>query len=95
MKMKKTGSSIRTSIGIGLSPQTRSFRSSGYIRSRSASELLLRKRPSFLASRRFAQGKPDTDVPNNVSGINYSLNKNLSVLFPVWVFGHWVLGINW
>ena len=45
--------------GVGLSPQTRSFRSCGYIRSRSASELLLRKRPSFLASRRFAKGKPD------------------------------------
>ena len=28
----------------------------------SASELLLRKRPGFLASRRFATGKPDTDA---------------------------------
>jgi len=52
-------------------------------------------RPSFLASRRFACGKPGIDTPNDVSGINYSLNKNLSVLFLVWVFGHWLLGINW
>jgi hypothetical protein len=39
----------RMGTGVGLFPQTRSFRSSGSNRSRSASELLLRKRPSFLA----------------------------------------------
>jgi len=53
------------SIGAELSLQTRSFRSSGSNRSRSASELLLRKRPSFLASRRFATGKFGTDAPIN------------------------------
>ena len=34
--------------------------SSDCIRSRSAAELLRRKRPSFLASRRFAKGIPET-----------------------------------
>jgi len=47
--------------------QTRSFRSGGSIRSRSASELLLdSKRPSFLASRRFAPGYPDTFPMTNL-----------------------------
>jgi len=44
---------------VGISPQTRSLRSCGSIRSRSTSELLLdSKRPSFLVSRRFAWDTP-------------------------------------
>jgi hypothetical protein len=62
MKLMYPGSFLRIVVSSGLSPQTRSLRSSGSNRSRSASELLLdSKRPSFLASRRFAKGKPPAD----------------------------------
>jgi hypothetical protein len=50
---------MRMSIGVGHSPQARSFRSSDDLYSRSAAELLLtQKTESFLASRRFAQENP-------------------------------------
>ena len=50
-------SSIRMGMVSGHPPQTRSFRSSGSIRSRSASELLPDgKRPSFLASTTVCSG---------------------------------------
>ncbi|OPY74368.1 MAG: hypothetical protein A4E63_00751 [Syntrophorhabdus sp. PtaU1.Bin050] len=56
-----TGSSLGMSICVGISPQTRSLRSCGSIRSRSTSELLPDgKRPSFLVSRRFVW---DTSTP--------------------------------
>jgi hypothetical protein len=71
-KNTKPGFIIRI-ISVSDHPsQTCSFRSSGFNRSRSASELLLysygliakavheRQRPSFLASRRFAPEYPDT-----------------------------------
>jgi hypothetical protein len=50
------------SIMSDFSSQTRSYAPAAYIRSRSASELLLRKRPSFLASRRFAQERFNCEV---------------------------------
>jgi|GEM_PF-3469610 len=31
-----------------------------------------------------------------ITNTQYSITKQeLSVWFPVWVFGHWLLGINW
>jgi len=74
-------------VCVGMSPQTRSFRSSGFIRSRSASELLPDgKRPSFLASRRFAPDNPTQTFQLSIN-TQYS-NKNFLVLFLVWTRGH-------
>jgi hypothetical protein len=37
--------------------------------------------------------------PQLITNTQYSITKQKSsiipLLFPVWVFGHWVLGINW
>jgi len=81
MKMKKTGSSIRMSVDAGLSPQTRSINGSpeAALRGNNIPSPLAGEgqgeggtiRPSFLASRRFACGKPGIDTPNDVSGIIY------------------------
>jgi hypothetical protein len=107
------------SIGVGHSPQTRSFRSSDDLHSRSAAEhiagacvapsvskahraspsrplyglfkdLFLRKRPSFLASRRFAQENPTNALMANSGSsfevtvfaqlLNFSTSKLLNFL---------------
>jgi len=81
------------SMASGHPPQTRSFRSCGSIRSRSASELLLRKRPSFLASRRFAPGYPGAML---ALGLGYFLRKyeyfNFKNLFKDFCLEHLIFG---
>jgi len=54
----------------------------------------LRKRPSFLASRRFATGKSAADALMMYPGYAI-LYVRLNGIFPVWVFDHWVLIGAW
>jgi len=66
------GFSIRMSTCVGMSPQTRSLRSSGSIRSRSASELLLTQKTELPCLTTVYSGHPDT-VSNDVSGFIFIL----------------------
>jgi hypothetical protein len=58
LRGKLQGSLVGISFDVGLFPANTLIRSSGDLRSRSSSKLLLRKRPSFLDSRRFAKESP-------------------------------------
>ena len=56
----KTGLSMRMRACVGHSPQTRLFSPAENFARVRLRNFCLCKRPSFLASRRFASGKPDT-----------------------------------
>ena len=77
---------LRMGICVGISPQTRSLRSSGSIHSRSTSELLPDgKRPSFLVSRRFALDTP-TPCPRDLSWCVLN-RKSFARVAPSSIFG--------
>jgi len=56
---------MRLDVGVGHSPQTRLFAPAATFARVRLRNFCIRKRPSFLASRRFAQGIPDTIVLMN------------------------------
>lgn len=64
---------VRKSMGVGHSSQTRSFAPAATLARVRLQNFCLRKRPSFLASRRFACGIPDTHANDKFGIMTYVL----------------------